>query len=141
MITIKDSGNGEIIGVTYSREERDAALFATRLYHDQLMAGRVSDDAKVVQAGVAVTDEVMRSLSDGLSTVDPRVHAVARTLLLPYVVRMHEGLSPANRMDVCLLLAVSPEELTVHALTARSMVDDTAPQTTSIDFSEAQDRP
>ncbi|MGB2786754.1 MAG: hypothetical protein WBB94_00025 [Candidatus Saccharimonadaceae bacterium] len=124
MIEAISRSTGEVMGFDYDPDEFATALAAVALYRDQLVAGRITDDPGAILDGMEICDLVKRALSATSSDIDLKTHQVLRELQLPYLFRMHDGLSANSYADVCEVLEIRPFELFSYGITAGQMIAD-----------------
>lgn len=124
MIELIHAETGELLGIEYTQEERETAVAAVCLYLQHLLTGRITDDVQLIIDGQEVSETVMRSLSDGLDIINVETHNVLKTLYLPHVARLHEGLRGNKYEEFCAAIAVKPFELFLHGMNARRMIDE-----------------
>lgn len=125
MIDLLDN-NFELLGHQYTQEEASTVSFSLGLYATQLAAGRIIDnplDNPIAVQALDATVQLKHEIESGLRVVAPNTHEAVGTIYLPYLVRMHEGLTPARYQITCDILGVRPFELFWNALVARQLLD------------------
>lgn len=125
MEEIVDGQTAECLGFTYNEDESDAAIFALKLFSEQLMAGNIIENPQEDDSAVELlklVEELRLEFEAGLHTVAPHQHAALAKIFFPYVSNMHRAVPMSRYETHCNTLGVTPFELFSNALTAEAVM-------------------
>jgi hypothetical protein len=134
MKEIISSDSMEKMGVQYDDEEVESILFSLKLYTAQIRLGNIPADNlskdKVTEA-LEDLDEIIEDFEKGPNTVLPNTGTIVSSIVLPFTVKMYDGLSVQDYDEACRFLNVKPFDLFKNAYTARQIIEG---QRTEIEF-------
>jgi hypothetical protein len=139
MKEIIGNDNLERIGTVYDEEEIQSIVFALKLYSNQVRAGNFSlenIEPEKVEEALNSIDGMVEDFDKGCRTVFPEASTLIGSVILPFTIRIHEGISTEHYVGVCDYLDVEPFQLFKSALIGRQIVDGRRTESEYIDWQQ-----